>query len=152
VGQGSAVTVNIELASAKSNLNEMVQNIGTFVAHNNYGLFIVGLILISLSTMLVGVACYHRRKGYRNKFGSGLVKLNNDDTIGFHRYRDLNDDNSDQDDMIPVSRRDATKANGTKSSVSLSNSNVRYSKLEDTDSKKLLFNDDDDEDEKVFVR
>lgn len=151
VGDGASTTVNFELLPLKNSLNDIFANITTFVARNNNGLFIVGFILMMFSIFLVSIACYHRHKSYRKKFRNGVLEIDNKERVGFHRYSDLVDEEEDQDNIISIKN----KNNNGKTTIGarISNSAVRYSKLEDVDSKKLLFNDDDDDqDDKIFIR
>lgn len=118
---------------------------------NNYALFVCGLAVMSLSILLVSLGCYCRRKSYgKGKAATSLLNNLGKDTNGFHRYNELN---SDDEDLTTI-RKNMDDVSKNRISLNMNNSSCRYSKLEDTDSKKLLVGSDDDEEneERVFVR
>jgi hypothetical protein len=111
--------------------------------------------MMSVSVVLVTLACYHKR-------GSAKYKLNTSDnmfglgkninSVGFHKYNEIVD--GGENDEFGTRSGNGTGSGGSRKDLSR-NSSVnanRYSKT--GDEKKLLFadDDDDDEDDKIFIR
>lgn len=117
------------------------------ISTNNYALLVCGLLVITISMSLILVGCYCKRnRATPSRSGHSLLggKKN-----GFHRY---DEEDEDEDQMNSI-RKNMSDGNN-RISLNMNTSSIRYSKLEETDSKKLLVDSDDDEDneEKVFAR
>lgn len=158
VGSGSAIVLNFELEPTQSKFNQIVEDMTHLISTNNYALLVCGLLIMSISIGLVSLGCYCRRSANRRSNAAASASLINPlgkHSNGFHRYNDLDDDD-DEEKMRSIRRNvDDGKKNGAGISLNINNSSCKYTKLEETDSKKLLVSDDDDDDEnedKVFVR
>ena len=154
MGNGAALIVNFELPPSHSKLTELVQEMTDLISTNNYALLICGLLIMSISVVIVSLGCYCRRKSYKKERGVSDSLLNNlgKSSNGFHRYKDLDDDEEDEMESI---RRNINDGSKNRISLNMNTTSCRYTKLEDTDSKKLLVESDDEDDEneeKVFVR
>lgn len=154
IGNNSAaIILNFELECSQSKFNEIVVEVTQLISHNNYALLVCGLIIITISMSLILISCHCRRKSYRaGGAATSLLNPAGKSNNGFHRFR--NEDQDDEEDLTSIRNN---MDDGTKNRISLNmnTSSCRYSKLEETDSKKLLVDSDDDEEEneeKVFAR
>lgn len=139
VGEGAATVHNFWLTSSTSSAKEFIDKMVALVSTNTYMLFGIGMALFSLSTMIVCIACCHKR---RRSEGLGL------DSAGFHRYKevDLSDDEvTTRGTKIP--RLNGVKKNGV-------GSYTRFSKISEVDNRKLLemASEDEEGDDKIFIR
>jgi hypothetical protein len=155
VGSGSATIVNFELKSTESGYKKIVSDLVVLASTNTYGLLIIGLVLMSVSLVLVTFACIHKRKmtNNRQKLNSSDMKFSlgkNINSVGFHKYNEIVDNGHDEE----FGKRSGG-GGGSSSSGSRKDMN-RYTKTNDdlSANQKLLFadNDDDDEDDKIFIR
>ncbi len=148
VGSGTATIVNFVLKSTESGYKKIVSDLVVLASTNTYGLLIIGLVMMSISLILVTLACYLNRKSAKKK-----QKLNTSDlvfnmgkninSVGFHKYNEIVD-NGDDDEF--------GKRGGSGGSRKDLN---RYSRTNEdlAANQKLLFaDDDDDEDDKIFIR
>lgn len=105
---------------------------------------------------LILISCHCRRKSYRAS-GAATSLLNpsgKSGSNGFHRFRNEDQDDDDEEDLTSI-RNNMDDGAKNRISLNMNTSSCRYSKLEETDSKKLLVDSDDDEEEneeKVFAR
>lgn len=143
IGTGSATILNFDLKPISASYNKIVEDIFTLMSTNNYALLIIGLVLMITSLVLISVACHHKRKASKRRVNeaNGMFNLSkNINSVGFHRYNEIVD-NSDEESLTRIESKKSTNAN-------------RYPKSNEGDSRKLLFTDDDedDQDDKIFIR
>ncbi|CAF0751945.1 unnamed protein product [Brachionus calyciflorus] len=138
VDSGSATFLNITLRQIVGKYEKITQNISKVVSKNNMTILIAGVVLISLSSILLMLGCYHKRRSSNGDKRSRFRLDANFSTAGFHRYDQLV--NSEEETEI------LSTSSGSKKSSGKATSN--------DDSKKLLFTDDeeDEEEDKIFVR
>lgn len=112
------------------------------VSTNTYMLFGIGIALFSISTLIVCIACCHKHKRRRNE-DLGL------DPAGFHRYKELNI--SDDDEVTTRGTKSPKMNSAKKNGIG---SYTRFSKLSEVDNRKLLemASEDEDGDDKIFIR
>lgn len=128
----------------------MVQEMTHLISTNNYALLVCGLLVITISMSLIFMGCYCRRKSYRGTAATSLLNpLGKSSSNGFHRYRDVQDDDEEED--LSSIRRNLDDGSKNRISLNMNTSSCRYSKLEDND-KLLVDSEDEENEEKVFAR
>ena len=140
VDNGAAVTLNFSLMLHEDGIKprELFDKLIRLISTNTMILFIIGVVMLTISLTLVSCACYHKQK--RRKYDTLGV-----DSAGFHRYKVV----SISDDEEAAASRTRTGSNSRRGNAST----TRYTKIADFDNKKLLDDaSEDDEDDKIFVR
>ena len=141
VGSGAATVANFEMKPLKTNYKEIVENLVSVMSSNAHSLLVIGIVSLLISVTLVSVSCYHKRR----RFGNGKFKPSNaTSNSGFHRYNELLADNSDQE----------LRTKGGKKKEASNGISPRYTKISEVDNRKLLtqFSEDEEEDDKIFLR
>lgn len=119
------------------NYQELVNGIVTAVSTNSYSLLVIGVALLSIATVLLSIAIYHRRKINIKK----TQKTAGD--IGFHRYSELVNNQSDEE------------SNRLTLDTDIKPNKQKYLNDNEAASKKLLDELSDEEEQnydKIFVR
>jgi hypothetical protein len=134
VGDGAAITVDIELHLLKTNIKELVGDLVGSLSNNSNTLLILGVLSLSFASFLLGISFYYKRKTLQQK-------LNNSN--GFHRYSELKDEDEES----------AGSGFLNKPINSDLKAPSKYSTCE-FDNQKLLTNGTDDEEDcdRIFVR
>ncbi len=108
----------------------------------------VGIIFFTLSTLIFGFACYHKRKYYLSNDKEPLYLGRNANTNGKYLYKEVI--NSDEENV-----QNNIKSNLKSKKVTFQNKiNNGYSNKLPTDNNKLLSDEDDDNDslDDIFIR
>lgn len=160
VSNGAAVVLNFQLdpidnGEGISGLliqpKIIMDKIVDLLSTNTTMLLIAGVTLFSFASLLVLCGCYHKFRRHRRAadFDLGM------DSAGFHRYKIVNVSDDDAEAAAKGSGGRGGKKTGNGSSSSVIGNLSRYSKLKESDNRKLLdeaSDDDEEEDDKIFVR
>lgn len=133
VPDGAAVVANFELKQKSPNYRQLVNNLVNVMSTNSYSLLVVGCVLLTIASLLLTIAIYHRVKINKKKSVNGSFN------IGFHRYSEILNNQSD-DEATKFTINSDLKPQNSKSQT------------DNEVSKKLLDNVSDDEEEQDYDR
>ena len=149
VNNKAALVLNIELIRYKNTISQLLST----VSNRSTAIFLAGIATLAISILILLFACYQKRKqnllSVTNK-DKGLLNLNNNG-ISFHRYKEIIM-NSDEEN---VNLNNSPGSNKPKFQNKNSKKNANnYLNLNSSDNKRLLFDDDDENDsqDEIFIR
>jgi hypothetical protein len=149
VNNKAALVLNIELTRYKNTIGQLLST----VSNRSTAIFLAGIVTLAISILILSFACYQKHKqnllSVTNK-DKGLLNLNNNG-ISLHRYKEIIM-NSDEENVnlnnSPGSNKPKFQNKKTKKNAN------NYLNLNSSDNKRLLFDEDDENDsqDEIFIR